>query len=150
MDFRFASVVSSNIRLKLASEDASLYSGILFSTGCTVSFTTVRMSADFTGNMTNTVVFENNQQTGDNVYAEYPVNVSFTSYSTTGAVAFFSTGSSYGWVTHAHPLATGGAADYNVPAAWTAKSTGQLWGVGFNEVGGVRTGTVRMMLKRKV
>ena len=150
MDFRFASVVSSNIRLKLASEDASLYSGILFSTGCAVSFTTVRMSADFTGNMIHPVVFEGNQQTGANVYVEFPEDVAITSFNTTGAVAFFSVEAKYIWVTHAHPLALFGDAKFYGPPAYTAQVSGQLWGLGYNVTGAVRNGTVRMMLKRKV
>lgn len=150
LDMQFASVTNSNITLRLASEDTSMYSGILFPSGCVLSFSTIKMLADFTGNMTNTIVFEGNQQAGANVYAEYPTTISFTSYNATGAVAFFSTSASYSWVTHAYPLTSGGDANYNMPAAWTSKFGGQLWGIGFNEVGAIRTGDVRLMVQRKV
>lgn len=149
-EMKFASVANSSIHLKLCSEDTSMYSGIYFPLNCTVTYSSIKMAADFTGNMTNTVVFENNQQTGASVYAEYPASFNFTSYANGAAVAFFSAGTTYGWVTSARPLTSGGTADFQLPAAWTSKSNGQLIGIGFNEVGATRTGTVRVMLSRKL
>lgn len=149
-EMNFASVTNSTIDVKLSSEDTSMFSVIYFSPTCAVSYSVIKVAADFTGGMTNTAVFENSQQIGTNVYVEYPASFSFTSYANGGPVAFFSVSNTYGWVTSARPLVSGGTADFQMPAAWTSKSNGQLIGIGFNETAAVRTGTVRVMLSRKL
>lgn len=149
-EMRFASINNSSIALKMSSEDTSMFSAIYFPATCAISFSKIRVAADFTANMSNTVVFENNQQTGASVYAEYPATVNITSYANQGVVAYFSTGTTFAWVTSARPLTSGGTADYQLPAAWTSKSNGQLIGLGFNEVGASRSGSVRLMLSRKL
>ncbi|EPM4166691.1 MULTISPECIES: hypothetical protein [Enterobacter] len=98
--------------------------------------------------MARTAVFEGGQQGGGNVYVCYPASVSLTSYSLTGATPFFSTTSIYDWVTSAYPLSSGGGTDYNLPASYTTKTNGQLYGIGYNETGAVRTATVTLMLQR--
>ena len=149
-EMRFASIINSSIAARLSSEDTSMFSVQYYPATCAISHSKIRVAADFTANMTNTVVFENDQQTGANVYAEYPVTVNITSYANQGAVAYFSTGTAFAWVTSARPLTSGGTADYQLPAAWTSKSNGQLIGLGFNEVGASRSGSVRLMLSRKL
>jgi hypothetical protein len=149
-EMRFASINNSSIALKMSSEDTSMFSAIYFPATCAISFSKIRVAADFTANMSNTIVFENNQQTGVSVYAEYPATVNITSYANQGVVAYFSTGATFAWVTSARPLTSGGTADYQLPAAWTSKSNGQLIGLGFNEVGASRSGSVRLMLSRKL
>ncbi|EMF1898000.1 phage tailspike protein [Enterobacter roggenkampii] len=150
IDMQANSVNNSRFSIKLPYEDTSMYSVILFRSSCSVTYTAVHVAADFTQNMTNTAVFEGNQQSGANVYTSYPATIAFTSYSTAGAVAFFSTGTSYGWVSSAYPLASGGDNTFYLPPAWTSKTTGQLFGIGYNESGAVRSGNVRLMLSRKV
>ena len=149
-EMRFSEVLSSNITVRLSHEDTSMFSVILFPPSCNLSYSTIKVLPDFTGNMGGTAVFEGGQQVGANVYAEYPVNVDFTSYGVGGAVPFFSTTATFGWVTHAYPLTSGGGPDFHLPAAWTSTSTGQLWGMGYNETGASRVGSVRLMAMRKI
>lgn len=149
-EMRFASVTDTSISVKLSSEDGSMYSVIYFPTTCSISYSTIKVSADFTKNMERTAVFEGGQQSGGNVYVCYPASVSLTSYSSTGATPFFSTTSTFDWVTSAYPLSSGGGTDYNLPAAYTTKTNGQLYGIGFNETGAVRSATVKLMLQRMI
>jgi len=150
IDMQANSVNNCSFRVKLPYEDTSMYSVILFRSSCSVTYTSVHVAADFTQNMTNTAVFEGDQQSGANVYTSYPATIAYTSYNTAGAVAFFSTGTNYGWVSSAYPLASGGDNTFYLPPAWTSKTTGQLFGVGYNESGAVRSGNIRLMLSRKV
>lgn len=144
------SVNNCSFSVRLPYEDTTMYSVILFRSSCAVTYTSVKVAADFTQNMTNTAVFEGNQQFGANVYASYPATIAFTSYVTAGAVAFFSTGANYGWVSSAYPLESGGNNTFYLPPAWTSKSNGELFGVGYNESGAVRSGVIRLMLSRKM
>ncbi|EPV6100142.1 phage tailspike protein [Escherichia coli] len=149
-EMRFALLNSSKIDFKLSSEDLSMFSVLYFPSTCAVTYSVIKLAADFTAGLTNAVIFDGGQQAGANVYAKYPANISFTTYANSGPVAFFSTGATFSWVTSAHPLTGGGTTDYQLPAAWTAKSNGQLIGIGFNETGLIRTGDVRLMLSRKI
>nr|MDN1678633.1 hypothetical protein [Escherichia coli] len=146
----FGTVVNSSINIRLSSEDTSMFSCILFPSNCSISYTSVCVEPDFTKNMSNTAVFEGGQQGGDNVYVSYPALVSLTSYNTVGAVPFFSTDAIYNWVTNAYLLNSGGSSDYNLPPSFTSKINGQLYGIGFNETGGNRSASIRLMLRRCV
>lgn len=146
-EMRAASFTNSVLDVALSQEDTSVYSVILFPSSCTISFAKVSLDAGYTKNLTNTVVFEGNQQSGANVYASYPATVSLTSYNITGAVLFYSD-VGYEWVTSAYPLSTSNAADYSIPSSYTSKSNGQLVGVGYADVGEVRKVSARLMLRR--
>ncbi|EFB5936462.1 hypothetical protein FQE78_09095, partial [Escherichia coli] len=104
----------------------------------------------WTNSMSNTAVFEGNQQAGANVYVSYPATVNLTSYNTQGAVPFFSTDTNYAWVTSAYSLSINENLDFSPPATYTNKANGQLVGVGYNEIGEVRSVSVRLMLQRQV
>lgn len=146
-EMRFASCTNCSIDIKLSSEDLSMYSIILFPANCQVSYSRIMVDAAYTKSMPRTAVFEGSQQTGANNYIEYPANVSLTSYSTTGAVLFYSD-VGYEWVTSAYPLSTISAADYTLPGSYTSKSNGQLVGVGWNDTATTRTVSARLMLRR--
>lgn len=146
-EMRFASCTNCSIDIKLNSEDLSMYSIILFPANCQVSYSRITVDAAYTKSMPRTAVFDGSQQTGANNYIEYPANVSLTSYSTTGAVIFYSD-VGYEWVTSAYPLSTISAADYTLPGSYTSKSNGQLVGVGWNDTATTRTVSARLMLRR--
>lgn len=149
-EMRATSFTNSVLDVALNQEDLSIFSVILFPPECNVSFSKVSLDAAFTKNLTNTVVFEGNQQTGANVYVSYPATVSLTSYNTQGAVPFFSTDTNYAWVTSAYSLSINENLDFSPPATYTNKANGQLVGVGYNEIGEVRSVSVRLMLQRQV
>lgn len=146
-EMRFTSCTNCSIDIRLSSEDLSMYSIILFPANCQVSYSRITVDAAYTKSMPRTAVFDGSQQTGANNYIEYPANVSLTSYSTTGAVLFYSD-VGYEWVTSAYPLSTISAADYTLPGSYTSKSNGQLVGVGWNDTATTRTVSARLMLRR--
>ncbi len=149
-DMQFASVVSSTIEVQLSCEDLSMFSCILFPASCQLSYSKITVDSAWTKSMSNTAVFEGNQQAGANVYVSYPATVNLTSYNTQGAVPFFSTDTNYAWVTSAHSLSSSENLDFSPPATYTNKANGQLVGVGYNETGEVRSVSVRLMLQRQV
>lgn len=149
-DMQFASVVSSTIEVQLSCEDLSMFSCILFPASCQLSYSKITVDSAWTKSMSNTAVFEGNQQAGDNVYVSYPATVNLTSYNTQGAVPFFSTDTNYAWVTSAYSLSINKNLDFSPPATYTNKANGQLVGVGYNEIGEVRSVSVRLMLQRQV
>ena len=149
-DMQFASVVSSTIEVQLSCEDPSMFSCILFPASCQLSYSKITVDSAWTKSMSNTAVFEGNQQAGANVYVSYPATVNLTSYNTQGAVPFFSTGTNYAWVTSAYSLSINENLDFSPPATYTNKANGQLVGVGYNETGEVRSVSVRLMLQRQV
>nr|4XNF_A Chain A, Tail spike protein [Enterobacteria phage HK620] len=149
-DMQFASVVNSTIEVQLSCEDLSMFSCILFPASCQLSYSKITVDSAWTKSMSNTAVFEGNQQAGANVYVSYPATVNLTSYNTQGAVPFFSTDTNYAWVTSAYSLSINENLDFSPPATYTNKANGQLVGVGYNEIGGVRSVSVRLMLQRQV
>lgn len=149
-DMQFASVVSSTIEVQLSCEDLSMFSCILFPASCQLSYSKITVDSAWTNSMSNTAVFEGNQQAGANVYVSYPATVNLTSYNTQGAVPFFSTDTNYAWVTSAYSLSINENLDFSPPATYTNKANGQLVGVGYNEIGEVRSVSVRLMLQRQV
>lgn len=149
-DMQFASVVNSTIEVQLSCEDLSMFSCILFPASCQLSYSKITVDSAWTKSMSNTAVFEGNQQAGANVYVSYPATVNLTSYNTQGAVPFFSTDTNYAWVTSAYSLSSSENLDFSPPATYTNKANGQLVGVGYNETGEVRSVSVRLMLQRQV
>lgn len=146
-EMRAASFTNSVLDVALNQQDTSVFSVILFPPECDVSSSKISLDAGFTKNLTNTVVFQGNQQTGANVYVSYPATVSLTSYNTTGAVPFFSD-TGYEWVTSAYLLDTVGGSNFSAPGSYSSKANGQLVGLGYADVGEVRTVSARLMLRR--
>lgn len=147
-EMNLASLVNCTLEIRLTSEDLSMYSIILFPSSCSLTYSKVTVDSAYTRSMPRTAVFEGSQQTSANNYIEYPATVSFSSYNTTGAVPFFSSTTAYAWVTSAYPLSTAGGSDFVTPGSYTAKTNGQLVGLGYNETGAVRSATLHLMLRK--
>lgn len=147
-EMNLASLTNCTFEIRLTSEDLSMYSIILFPSSCSLAYSKVTIDSAYTRSMPRTAVFEGSQQTGANNYIEYPATISFTSFNTTGVVPFFSDGVGYEWVTSAHLLNNIGGSNFSAPSSYSSKSTGQLVGLGYADVGEVRKVSARLMLCR--
>ncbi len=147
-EMNLASLTNCTFEIRLTSEDLSMYSIILFPSSCSLAYSKVTIDSAYTRSMSRTAVFEGSQQTGANNYIEYPATISFTSFNTTGVVPFFSDDVGYEWVTSAHLLNNIGGSNFSAPSSYSSKSTGQLVGLGYADVGEVRKVSARLMLCR--
>lgn len=147
-EMNLASLTNCTFEIRLTSEDLSMYSIILFPSSCSLTYSKVTIDSAYTRSMPRTAVFEGSQQTGANNYVEYPATISFTSFNTTGVVPFFSDDVGYEWVTSAHLLNNIGDSNFSAPSSYSSKSTGQLVGLGYADVGEVRKVSARLMLRR--
>lgn len=147
-ELKYATVVNTHIVAKLRSPDTSMYSVILVPTACTISDSVLIVRPDFITTDRNAIAYEGNQQNSSGLQTEYPITVEFTSPSATGAAPYASSLTSFGWASSATPLNNASGADFYTPSAFSVKGTGQLVGIGWNDITASRTVYIRVLLKR--
>lgn len=147
-EMRMVKLIDSTLDVRLSAEDTSMFSVVLISSTAQVTFSSLKVHADFTKNMTRTVEITGGQQGASNNYFEYPVRLEFSCYSNANATLCYSTSTDYGWASSAKSL-TNAVTGLSTPGAYSVNSNGQLVGVGYNDTATVKTWTGRVLVSSK-
>lgn len=147
-ELRFGSIVNCNIVTKLHYPDTSPYSIVLVPPSATITNSTIKVGADFITTDRNAVVLEGNQYGSAGLNLEFPITLEMQSPTATGTAPYISSSTSFGWATGATPLNNTSGSSWYQPSALSVKGTGQLAGLGWNDVSGSRTVYMRVLLRR--
>ena len=147
-ELRYTTVVNTHIIAKLRSPDTSMYSVILVPPACVIRDSVLIVCPDFITTDRNAIVYEAGQQDSPGLQTEYPITVEFTSPSSIGFAPYMSTLTSFGWASSATPLSNASGLTFYTPSALSVKGTGQLGGIGWNDLTESRTVHIRVLIKR--
>lgn len=147
-EMRMSTMINSVLDIRLSYEDVSMFSIVAIPETSVVTFSSIKISPDFTRNMDRTVEITGGQQGASNNYFEYPVKLEFSCYSNLDATLCYSTSTAYAWAASAKSL-TSGVTDLATPGVYSVKSNGQLAGTGYNDTATVKTWTAWVLVSSK-
>lgn len=147
-ELRYTTVVNTHIVAKLRSPDTSMFSVILVPPACVIRDSVLIVRPDFITTDRNAIVYEGNQQNSDGLQTEYPIMVEFTTPMSSGVTPYMSTSTAFGWASSATPLSNASGLTFYTPSAFSVKGTGQLGGIGWNDLTESRTVYIMVLIKR--